>query len=252
MKKVGKYKTNLALDKVDKVGDFLGKTFEVTEEIAKLGDALEKAAPWVTAALGPVGLAATAFGLLAKAIGQKVKVDDPREVRLLAITMAWQFAAVKAIRNAKIDVLFNDPQALKKALVKKLQALPTPESADLATFSYNTAHIHPFVRRADEQLRVVLQASEIPVDAVEQRRIFDELHRSFVDDLRALLVHPDAGPKLASFATDLAQSWGEDRRVQIALETHAEYQREIYAVRPLFKGEPFSSLSTKFSCIFPP
>ncbi len=222
------------------ISEYFSKAAEYLEE-GKAGwsDALLKAAPWLTVVAPKAGAVAGAVGIAAKLFDKWTAPKKPYELGAIACTLAWREAARVAIERHVTSVFaYRATKDAAKRVADRIRALPEPEDANLSTFSFEIALIHPFVQRADEMLRILLRSGGVP--ETEETKIFNTLHEQFKLELQQLLASQETAPKFEPFTKLVVRGVNEEMRTLQALHIHAEYQRTQFVARPLFGQEPFS------------
>jgi hypothetical protein len=124
--------------------EWLKKVFEDIEKLPKnfkdageLGKVLEKAAPWIEAG----SKAFPPAHLLFEVVSSLTKINDPRDLAILACTVAYQSVADRAIRKAGL------PEG--KSATKRLRDSIAVTRDEFAYFTIEGILTHPFIRRAD-------------------------------------------------------------------------------------------------------
>jgi hypothetical protein len=135
------------LDRFKTADEWLKTVFEGIEGLPKhlknageLGNVLEKAAPWIEAG----SKAFPPAHLLFEVVSALTKINDPRDLAVLACTVGYQSIAEKAIRAAGL------PEG--KSVSKRLRDSIGVTRDEFAYFTIEGALTHPFIRRADEVL----------------------------------------------------------------------------------------------------
>jgi hypothetical protein len=233
-------KLRAVFNQVQPITEYLGTVADKLKPgDSEWADVLLKHAPWLTVVAPPVGAGAALVGYAAKLFSHWTAQTEAYDIGKVALTLAYQAAARTAIgRHVHSVLVWRATQGAERTAAERIRDLPPAEAVDLSTFALDeTARLHPFVRRADAALLVLLRGADVPPD--EETKIFNTLHDCFVEELRQLLNNKETSEQFDPFRQIIATG-APERRAQLALQLHAEYQRALYAERPLFKREPYA------------
>ena len=192
-----KIKGKLSLAQKRDGDKILSRFKSVTEFLADAVDAAKdndvlvgivKAIPWESVQI--VGEAAVqalpplkfVYTLLSKV----VEIDDPDELGYLACTITYERSVDQAIRALG----WTTRQAKDKTEIKtRLGQRTGSEALEFATFTFETALGHPFVKEADEALAVFADGFHCTED--ECRTLIGQVHERFVLNPKEVLATSD-------------------------------------------------------------
>jgi hypothetical protein len=204
----------------------------------ELGEALRSLAPWW---VGPVAEAAgesiPMVKFLVKLAEKLPDKPSPKQIGLLACTLAFQRAAETALLAAgppenRIPLVDAASQARSRISKYKME---DPEI--LRGFSLNNPAAHPFFAQALEALRVPL--FELGYSEAEVRRLGSRIREGFKENLRDVVSEGALREKFAPF-TQWALLGAEEDRAYYALQAHADAQRTAFTESPVLGQEPFA------------
>src|SRR5215469_2006861 len=178
------------LERFTTADEWLKSVFEGIEKLpkefkdaGKLGEVLDKAAPWTEAG----SKAFPPAHLLFKIVSSLTKLNDPRDLAILACTIAYQSVADKQIREGGL------PEG--KEVRKRLRDSIGVTREEFAYFTIEGALAHPFVRRADEGLECYGAKAGHGDRQIEE--LITGCHSRFREELRHLI---SDGETLEKFA----------------------------------------------------
>lgn len=220
------------LDRLKTVDEWAKKVFEGIEKLpenfknkGELGKILEDAAPWIKAASKVLPPA----HLLLEVVSALTKINDPRDLAILACTVAYQSVADEAIREVGLP----DGESVTKRLRDSIGMM----REEFTYFTIEGALTHPFIRRADEVLE--FYASQAGYEDRQIQMLTGTVHRRFREELRRFI---SDGKNMEKFAP--LRNWlgidAKDAHVRLALRRHVQYTRWLFEEAPLLDEEPYA------------
>lgn len=226
------------LGAVKPINEFLSSAAEKIKDGKGWAESLAAAAPWLKDVAEAAGTAIPIVGAAIKLLDKWLGQTHPFELGAVACTLAYQQAAATAIeRHWASAITFNEATKLDDKVAKKLRDAAPAEKEDLSTFTRAAALQHSFVWRADDLLTEMLRG--LGADEELRRRILDDTHQGFENNLDLLLADKKTAEKFAPFKDWMELDVGR-RAALAALQIHAKYQRDQYESEPLFRREPYA------------
>jgi hypothetical protein len=212
--------------------EWLKKVFEGIEKLpkefkdaGKLGEILEKAAPWIESG----SKAFPPAHLLFQIVSSLTKINDPRDLAIIACTVAYQAVADKAIRDAGL------PEG--KSIKKRLRDSIGVTRDEFAYFTIEGVLTHPFIRRADEVLE--FYAATASYDDRQIELLIGTIHSRFREELRLLMNSGENSEKYAPLRNWLGTD-AKEALIREALRRHVQYVRWLFEEAPLLEEEPYA------------
>jgi hypothetical protein len=224
------------LSRFKTVDEWLKKVFEGIEgfpsglkDAGELGEVLEKAAPWIEAG----SKAFPPAHLLFEVVSALTKITDPRDLAILASTVAYQSVAEKAIRTAGL------PEG--KAVIARLRDPLEVTRENFAYFTIEGALTHIFIRRADEVLE--FYAGQAGYEDRQIEKLIGTIHDQFRPELRLLISDRENQEKFEPLRNWLGTD-AKDALVRESLRRHVRYTRWLFEEAPLLGEEPYALKDT--------
>jgi hypothetical protein len=226
------------LGPVKTVSEYLGKAAKYLKEGKDLAKSLAESAPWLKDVAEAAGATTPIVNFAVKLAEKWLEQTHPYELGAVVCTLAYQDAAREAVEQVWTSAIgYQDAMKIDDRVAERIRSLPPAEEADLSSFSRNTALQHAFVKRADDILRELTQATGFNEE--QQTRTFNLTHERFIRKLDLLLSDKKTATKFAPFKEWMEMDSGRQGALA-ALQIHAKYQRDQYLSEPLFKREPYA------------
>jgi hypothetical protein len=220
------------LNRFKTADEWLKKVFEGIEKLPKdlkdvgeIGRILEKAAPWIEAG----SKAFPPAHMLFEVVSALTKINDPRDLAILASTIAYQSVAEKAIREAGLPEW--------KAVSKRLRDSIGVTRKEFAYFTIEGALTHPFIRSADEVL--AYYAGKAGYEDRQIERLIGGVHARFREELRLLTTDGENQEKFAPLRNWLGSD-AKDALIHETLRRHVQYVSWLFEEAPLLDEEPYA------------
>lgn len=224
------------LSKVKGVNTFFADTASALKDWGP-AEALTESLPWkeIAGVTPVIKFAVDVFEKL-------TKENDPHVLGLLACTLAYQQSVQKALVSEGLQP--DDASAKKEVEALRDQILGLEKEEEekelkeaFATFSFQTALEHPFIKEADQTLEVFLAG--LGYSREQRGKITTRVHRQFVGNLKALICNGKTEVRFQPF-TKLMSLGTEQSRAYDYVATHVAYQRWQLEEEALSGREPFA------------
>lgn len=220
------------LSRFETADEWIKKVFEGVEKLGApphspgaIGELLEKAAPWIESSAKAVPPA----HLLFEVVSALVKLNDPRDLAILACTVAYQTVTDRAVRTAGLPASTPITKALRNSIAVSRE--------EFAYFTIEGALTHPFVRRADEVLEYY--AARAGFEGHQLDKLVAAIHSGFREEFRLLITDGENDKKFAPLRNWLGTD-SKDALIREALRRHVQYISWLYAEAPLLDEEPYA------------
>ncbi|MBV8751689.1 MAG: hypothetical protein JO328_02400 [Hyphomicrobiales bacterium] len=222
-----------AAERVETVTEFLGDVAEKLPDLIEkaedadhlpdlFNDAIEAAAPWLSAGATAIGEALPPVKAIVSIAKFLTRETDPHALGLLAVSLAYQSALRDAAKDIARDERMRARLAGRKSVRLSRAALGEPEAPEaFAGFRLATALSHPLVRRLDKSLGIVAAAAGYPDEVV--RALQGGVHVRFADRFRATISDGRVREKFEPLF-QLMELGGKEVATYAFLRRHLDYQ----------------------------
>jgi Pentapeptide repeats (8 copies) len=218
------------VEKIKDVAEFFNDAFEALDGSPVL-ESLEKALPWIVEVADSSGLPFVKFA--GSFLGKLLQQKDPEVLGRLACTLAYERAAVQAVKRVGEPGIKLNSLSIRKGMKDFVPS----RVVDFKTLSLSNVLSHPFVREADRAL--LHYAERVGYAGTQCTRLQTAAHQLFVGNLRLVLSDGETAEKFQPFRR-LVSMGTVGQSPFAALENHQEYQRRLFQRAPLFNTEPFA------------
>ena len=192
-------------------------------------EAIEHSLPWFEA----VAHAAGPAKFLVAVYKELTKIDDPRELCMIACTVAYQKSASEALIAAGAPKSASSIKDVTRPLGEA--TLTDPELFSQMTME--AALSHPFVKAADSFVEFYARRSGFSDGQI--RSIVAQIHGSYEDTLRLILTEGGGNQKYQRVRDYL--SLGADGSIgRATIRRHIRYQRWLFDNAPVLDIEPYT------------
>jgi hypothetical protein len=218
-KLIGKLKTiqewvSAGVDAVKDNSDFIAGLKELT--------------PWAEAAFSAAKDSIGPVKFFVKLLDELTKIQDPEELARLAITVAYQSAAEKAIEQVGHPI---------NPLVASPKFDDSVDDVDFSDFTVDRAVTHPFTVKADRILQHYLPQAGYAPQQVD--RIISLIHDLLPHQIAGILTHGKSKEKFEPLFRWLELP-SEGRLSRAALRRHAEYVSWVFNKAPVLQCEAYA------------
>jgi hypothetical protein len=230
-------------ERLTTIVEFLATAAEKITDSDKgsLAAAVDAALPWARDMAEAVGEAIPPIKLLLKIVSAVTKETDPRDLGLLAFTLAYQAAVADAAKQLEQNTAARGkltaripPADLKRSLRANLSDKPE----DFEGFRLATVLGHPLTDKSDKALRQL--AAGIGYSEDVQLMLIEGVHRRFVNKFQLIISDGRTKEKFEPLFR-LITIEGRDVATFSAIERHMEYQLWRFHKAPVLgKGGPLS------------